>query len=175
MGSTAAKSSVAAPAASTLPPSCAIEFARPRRISSSGSGYVHASTSPWTRSGCRSASSCAIMPPIETPTTCARSMPSAVEQARGIVGHAADGVGPGRLRAPPGAAVIEHDRAIAFRERRELEHPGHRVGGEAHDQQQRVTTAVLFVVQLDIADGDGAHGGTPSEGLARGFAGVGKR
>ena len=35
------------------------------------------------------ASSCAIMPPIDTPTMCARVDAERVEQADGVVGHVA--------------------------------------------------------------------------------------
>ena len=38
---------------------------------------VAASTSVWTRSGCLRTSSCAIIPPIEMPKTCAFSTPAA--------------------------------------------------------------------------------------------------
>ena len=38
-------------------------------------GVVAASTNPRTRDGYRKANSCAIMPPMDTPTMCAESMP----------------------------------------------------------------------------------------------------
>ena len=40
-----------------------------------------------TRSGCSIASVCAIMPPIEAPTTCARVDAELVEQAGRVGGH----------------------------------------------------------------------------------------
>ena len=57
--------------------------------------------------------------------------------------------GPAGLRAAPDAAVVEDDRAVVLGELRHLEHPGRRVGGEPHDQQQRIAAAVLLVVQLE--------------------------
>ena len=45
------------------------------------------------RSGWWMTSAWVIMPPMETPTTWARSMPSSVEQRRGVVGHVLHAVG----------------------------------------------------------------------------------
>ena len=57
-----------------VPPSCPKMTLRFSSVAASGSGNVAASTSFRTRDGCRSASSCAIMPPIESPSTSVRSI-----------------------------------------------------------------------------------------------------
>ena len=80
-----------------------------------------------------------------------------VEQAGRVVRHLVDGVGPGGLRAPPDAAVVEGDRPVARGEVGDLEHPRRRVGGEAHDEEERIAAPVLLVVQLDRVDRGGGH------------------
>ena len=52
-----------------------------------------------TRAGPAIAIVCAIMPPIETPTTCADVDAEVVEQPERVVGHVLEGYG-GRTRRP---------------------------------------------------------------------------
>src|SRR5262249_15156613 len=54
-------------------------------------------------------------------------------------------------------AVVEDERPVAVRELGQLEHPRRRVGGEPHDQQERIAAAVLLVVHLDVAHARRAH------------------
>jgi len=68
-----------------------------------------------------------------------------VQQARSVVGHLLDRVRPGRLGAAADATVVEHDRAVALGEVGDLVEPRRGVGGEPHDQEERVAAAVLFV------------------------------
>ena len=49
--------------------------------------YVAPRASAPTRAGCRSTSSCAIMPPMEIPKTPARSTPAASQHRLGVVGQ----------------------------------------------------------------------------------------
>ena len=74
-----------------------------------------------TRSGKRTARSCAIPPPIETPTRCAAGMPSAVEQPQRVEREVVAGVPrlpdrPGR-RLPGVAMVVADHQAAGVRER----------------------------------------------------------
>ena len=69
-----------------------------------------------TRCGCSMAMVCAIIPPIDTPTTCADVEPEVVEQPEGVVGHVAE-----RVRRPdprPANARTSAARHPARRPRR---------------------------------------------------------
>ena len=83
--------------------------------------------------------------------------PHGVEEAGRVVGHVVHGVRAGRSGAPPHTPVVEGDRAIAAGEVGNLEQPGTRVGGEPHDEEQRVPVPALLVVELDRADLRRAH------------------
>ena len=108
-----------------------------------------------TRSGCRAARVCAIMPPIDMPTTCTRPMPRCSSSADGVGGHVAEVVGvrtgpgqqlaepAGRWRADPAGPadvpVVEPDHPEAA-VGEPVDHPLRprgQVDAEAGDQQQR--------------------------------------
>ena len=76
---------------------------------------VAPSTSERTRSGWRSASCWATIPPSEKPYTCARSTPGRVEHRDGVVGHRLGRVGVLKRARAPDAAVVERDDAQAAR------------------------------------------------------------
>ena len=86
--------------------------------------------------------------------------PERVEQADGVVGHLVDGVRAGRLGAPADAAVVEDDRAVVPREVGHLEHPRRGIRGEAHDEEERISAALLVVVEVDRAHLGDAHPST---------------
>ena len=113
-------------------------------------------TSESTRSGCSMAMVWAIMPPIEAPTTCARSDVEGVEQADGVVGHVGQRVGGGLLVAqrdlPDASAACRRpcvERPTSRLSKRttwkprstsisqKLLVPGEHLRPEAHDEQDR--------------------------------------
>jgi hypothetical protein len=73
-----------------------------------------------------------------------------VEELSRVVRHLVDAVRAGRLTAAADAAVVEDDGVIARGECGELKHPGARVRGQAHDQQQRLPIAMLFEIEVDV-------------------------
>src|SRR5439155_12608872 len=80
-----------------------------------------------------------------------------LEDARRVVGHFVDRVRARRLRAPADAPVVERDGAVAAGKIGDLEQPRARVGGEPHDEEERVAAPLLLVVELDRADFRRAH------------------
>ena len=110
-----------------------------------------------TRAGQRIAISCAIMPPIDAPTTCALRDPEHVHQADRVARHVLEQIGRGDLAGLPATpcqvgrrrpvdlgrladvAIVEADDPKAARgERRaEIVLPDDHLRAEAHDQQQR--------------------------------------
>ena len=114
-----------------------------------------------TRSGWLPASTCAIIPPIEAPTTCARSMLQVVEQtlASSAMSTSVYGTGlrlptdsapparytepsarrPCNLRRQADVAVVEPDHPVAPLDqlRAEAVGPHRQLRADAHDQQDR--------------------------------------
>ena len=75
-------------------------------------GRVPRRTRRPTRSGQRSASSWAIIPPIERPTTVGAAEPELVDDAEGVVGQVADRVRPRGVARPAAAAVVDADDPV---------------------------------------------------------------
>jgi hypothetical protein len=138
-----------------------------------------------TRSGNSIAVLCAIMPPMEEPTTCARSMPSSSRRTDGIDGHVAQRVRrhrPGAVEVPGGegadelgqvhgavvilgrqsaVAVVVADHVTASRRQQptELGVPAEELSAEPHHQQDRQIRRVpeRVVLQLDATARRDAH------------------
>src|SRR5437870_5219418 len=100
-GSSAWKSICISPVAVIRPPNWETENSRCRSTSLSGSGNVQASTRLRPRPGCLSASSWAIMPPIDTPTTWARVIPTASRRPAVSSAMSCMVYGPGGLELRP--------------------------------------------------------------------------
>jgi hypothetical protein len=130
-----------------------------------------------------------IMPPMETPTTCARAMPSSAEERGGIVRHVLNPVGrrgevgageEGRdvgqsfeLGGQPAVAVVER---ITKKPRwtesvDEALRPGRELGAQAHDEEQRRIRGITLgdVLDLDPVDVGLRHGRLPSARLLAEF------
>ena len=75
-------------------------------------GRVPSSTRRPTRSGQRSASCWAIIPPIESPTTVGGAETEVVDDAAGVVGQVGDRVRPRGVAGPAAAAVVDADHPV---------------------------------------------------------------
>ena len=112
---------------------------------------VAPSTSAPTRSGCRSAISWAIMPPIDIPYTWARAIPAASSTATASAAMSATENGPGRSGLAARAAVVEADDPQRAGEHRDGAPPRGAGEPEAHHEQDRRPLADRFEVELGIA------------------------
>ena len=74
-------------------------------------------------------------PPIDAPTTWARSTPGRVEHLDGVERHPDEVVRAGRSVGVAGAAVVDGDAVVPAAERAALERPSPSVHAEALDHQ----------------------------------------
>src|SRR5262245_27395633 len=100
------------------------------------------------------------MPPIDTPTTWARAIPSAVIKpaVSSAIMPAVYGTSSRcRRAAPPRPAVAAPAPPILLRERLELNPPRQMVPPEAHDEHQGLARPRLDVMHFDVAHPDPRH------------------
>ena len=146
-----------------------------------------------TRSGNRAAITCAIMPPIDTPTTCARAMPrasrrpvtsfamsSSVYGARTLSRNSARPMASGRLGRGPRASFSEWPQS-RLSKRHDAEAAGHqtvdeRVGpsyerhAQPHDQHQGRCGGIAprLVGEREAVGLNGRHAGSDTSRSASG-------
>jgi hypothetical protein len=85
--------------------------------------------------------------------------PKHVEKAFCIVGHLLDGVGARRLVAPTSASGVERNHLTVDGKRSDDPAEQTGVGSEPGNEEQRWTSAMVFVVQLDAVDVRPGHAG----------------
>ena len=153
--------SASSPSAAIPPlPTASAHSARSSRRHAWWRHAVHASTSERVRCGCSTPMIWVITPPIEAPSTCARSTPSASRTAIASRAIRSSEYGPGRPGAAPDAPVVRRDAPVVAAEREPLQRPTPGVGPEALDHQQRRAVATPEGVVVDgdaVLDDDFRH------------------
>jgi len=86
--------------------------------------------------------------------------PQAVDDADGIVGEQRHRVRGIRLITLTDSAIIKDDRAKVLSEGGNVPAPADRTNGEAHDENQRLATAMFFVIDIDPVSAEVRHGRT---------------